>query len=175
MSKEAQLPSEKDLKKLSLRAVVAYAARAAMRVRPLFESKVPEDGKLIDEAIAIAVAVAANTANEANLAGNMAGKSAQTAYANGVNAAAAKAGHVAGYACMSAAPVAYAANQVVSAKEVFSDVIATAFNASDLAVKIGGEMVAMGCRQDYEALVQLSQGAKKQLGEPIDFSQFPPA
>lgn len=53
MSQEAQLPTEEDLRRLSLRAAVAYAARAARRVQPLYAKamKSPEHIKALDTAI----------------------------------------------------------------------------------------------------------------------------
>ena len=50
----ADLPSIEDLERLSLRAIVAYAARCARRVQPLYRSSEPEHVRAVERAIAVA-------------------------------------------------------------------------------------------------------------------------
>jgi hypothetical protein len=169
---EGQLPTEDNLKKLSRRGQVAYAVRAAERVRPLFRS----DDKLAQDSVDQAILRAAMFFTE--------GYDSSKDYATNdeVVEEAEKAASVAGSGTGRVADRgAVAARAAAAALRATSDTEDTydAHSAAVLAYNgaISADSVRNGiaeCRGDFNSLLELTGKSAGGLGDPINLESLGP-
>jgi hypothetical protein len=187
-----------DLKKLPLRAIVAFAARCARRVQPLYE--LPAQGKKLDryiasvnDAVIIAerFAVDADDASDAatshrGLAADIAAQVAIDTYTAGASPDTARASYTsrAARAAASAASAAMIAAETRSGlkskfapffvAERAADAERSAAAAADAVVANNSTSVRIAAQLDYERLLALNLGHFRDLGEPIDATEAGP-
>jgi hypothetical protein len=173
MPDEFELPSEEDLKKLSRRAIVAYAARAARRAQPLFRSDNAADTETIERAIAIAEQFASQPdadriARDATAAASAAAQISTTGGEATMHAAAEAATYAADAAAAHLAddPVADTAHAAHAA----AGFARTAYPASSDA-----ELFKSACCADYTTLLETDAvGLTTHTGTPINFEHLGP-
>ncbi len=162
MPEPQQLPTEEELLRLSLRALVAYAARCARRAQPSFTSQHKQHVEAVDRAIILAeqFAGAANASEAADYA--KVGEAADEA-ADGDSA-------------LAAAVAAAAAARTARSTPYATRAACTATFAGDAAdeadAAVPGAIAAS--RLDYQRLLDLSTEPAPALGEPIDFDALGP-
>jgi hypothetical protein len=182
--------TEEDLKRLPLRAIVAFAARCARRVRPLYRLPTDDPGAAEHEhAVERVLKMAESFA---------AGERSVVAESNDTRAAAARAAGAAGAkylvlddpsvgaTTLTAAALAAASAEAASASaEAAADRIpATALEAADRAADAALSAAARATDElttirtavaaDYERLIQLRLGNHPDLGDPVDPSESGP-
>lgn len=197
MSNEFELPSKEKLEQLSLRAVVAYAARCARRVQPLYHSDDPKHVEAVEQAILVAENFASSNADvrtAANANANANADADAIADANAVFVAfananadanadantAAKAAHHALTAAIAAAKVvayaadANAADDAALAAAYAADAAYTA-RANDVITKANtDEKFIFACQTDFEKLLALTESSVSKLGNPIKLEELGP-
>jgi hypothetical protein len=193
MPGEPKIPTSEELFQLPRWACVAFAARCAKRVRPLFDLAWPDAGERYRRAVDWAISVAAGAAASAGHATHAA--HAAEAAAHAAHAAAADAASAAPLAASAAAHAADAADAdadllAAHAAEAAADAAtraataaATAFyapvclaihrdynllrQAASTALTIGGSPLAI--HQDYNLLRQAAPGRRYQTHVPQEF------
>jgi hypothetical protein len=167
-----------DLGSLTLRGNVAYAARCARRVRPLF--RLPADAAAHDARIAAidaALQVAADFAHGEEVPAGLVQGVAAAAYevAEDVHNVAGYAGYAAAHA---ARAVFGATRASANADATFVEVIASTFGASRVLLANCGSaderLVLAALRADFEALLRLRLGRPGEPGEPVDVNEAGP-
>jgi len=159
----ARLPGRGELRRLSLRAMVAYAVRCARRVQPLTGRGAMSGAcrQRVDEAIALAEHFAAGDVRGARVVSFVAAEPATS------DAAAARAADSA--ACAAYAAAAAADARTVARAETYADAAAYA------AVRARPEeALTAAAWADYARLLSLDLGAYPALGRPIDCSDRGP-
>lgn len=169
------LPDQDDLKKLPLGAIVAYAARSARRVQPLYgcvedTAEVARHEAAVESAISLAEDFCHS--HEVNAAAYGA------AYAAREAASGAQAQDAARAASAAARAAAYAFDIPKSAvydHPVYASRVATeAADAAEAAVRAaeaaaeGRAAVEAAARADFDRLLQLNAGIYPKLGHPFD-------
>lgn len=177
--------TEEDLKKLPLRAIVAFAARCARRVQPLYAE--PADSAEItsvDRFIAIADSVAEGQMSIRS-PGHDVGAHYSSANSKTAGVAAVLAARAAENATISAA-YALRAKHAVSPTDRDKDYVLAIETASDVAGDVAAVTVALweselrgtklrtGVLADFQALRSFQLGSFPELGPPIDPSEAGP-
>ena len=173
----AELPTEDDLKKLSLRAMVAYAARCARRVQPLLRSAKQKHVEAVEGTISMAERFAKGHDIGADTAARVADEAAAAA---DHAAAAAYYGHSAFAEASAAARHDDARHTHLTAYVEYADAAYT--NAAHAAAEAEAApdhaaaraAVVQASRRDYTQLLSLTGNAAGQLGDPIDFDKLGP-
>jgi hypothetical protein len=191
MPDQLWLPTEEELKRLPLRAFVAYSARCARRLQPLFgclrnTADFAEHEAAIEAAISIAekfcrgeVGYASFAADDAALAIALdAARAANQAYA-----AACAAAHAATInANIAASSAAFAVDSVAYAS-VLAAVLAASADISDITAAYIARAAAFytvdsadsnAARSDFDALLSMNLGELPEFGPPIDPSEDGP-
>ncbi len=173
----------RDPKNLSLRAVVAYAARCARRVQPLFVSHQQEHVDSVERAIDVAekfaafgVTAATATATAARAAVPRAANAADVASAAAYAANAAYAATNAAIAADSAAESLASAAAIAAESAAESAAARAATTTSDRAAAANAATNAAiaAAKSDYRKLLALGPEPAPALGEPIDFEALGP-
>ena len=164
MSGQTPLPTEDDLKRLPLLAIVAYTVRGAMRVQPLYRlawgiTDFAKHEAAVEQAISVAVRFCLGDDVRAVV----------DAACNGAFSAAGAASHEAAKAAALAASRA-AANAAI--KSVGRLTNRAAINAD--AVCVADAQGERGVRTDYDRLLELNLGDYPDLGDPIDPTETGP-
>lgn len=160
--------SARELRRLPLRALVAFAARCARRMQPLFD--LPEDRpdrihhlKVIDYAIEVAERFAAADRTVSSACAYSAATDIRPVSSDAAMVNAAR------IAASSAAAAAYSASTAYSAEGVAMEVVKCALNAANAsAVALPASEAA---RSDLRRLSRLQLGWFPDLGVPVDFSE----
>lgn len=163
MTQKVELPSAEDLWQLSLHAMVAYAARCARRVQPLFISGVPEHIEAVDRAILMAEHFASGDEHDTQAA---------TDAANNAAAAAAEAARDGTLDSARAAASARAAVHVICAPDI-ADAARDAADAAN-AARVAGAAAVLASQVDFQRLVTLTTKPAPALGDPIDIDELGP-
>ncbi|MCH8046324.1 MAG: hypothetical protein IID44_21660 [Planctomycetes bacterium] len=182
MSDEVSLPTEDDLKRLSLRACVAYAVRASLRVRPLYRSGDAADVQAVDAANRIAMQfVDARATDIAGFAANAVAAHAaavdigdEDTVATSARCAAAFAAAAASDASVTASsdPDAHpAAHRAYTATTAAAEAAECADTAT-FAAQIPASTLISEFRSDYEKLLEFSGDAAGELGDPFDLESL---
>jgi hypothetical protein len=181
MSDQPSLPTEDDLKKLPLLAIVAYAVRCARRVQPILGT-IPNfatHGAAVEQAISLAERFCVG--KDLNAAPDAAERAADAAG----RAAAIARSFAGGIAAALAAGAAQAAAQATAAVEDYlvqpnsADRVARA--ATYAAGRAGRAVAADRCaavsaavRADFDRLLSLNLGTYPDPGQPIDPTETGP-
>jgi len=150
-----ELPTEEELRALPRRAIVAYAARCARYVQPLYRSKDERHVQAVEDAIALAERFAkgepprAGEASEAILAMVLADS-------------------YAAYAARAAAKAVYAADADAEAARAGANAARAAAFAGGPAADAARRLLVISARADYERLRSICPQGFGELGEPID-------
>jgi hypothetical protein len=173
MPDEPRLPTEEELRTLPRWAVVAYAARCARRVQPLFTHYWPdaprEHVEAVDRAITLAEAAAADPASASDWVPALAARSAANAAANA--AAARSAARSAANAAANAALNAAAANPAAAALTAANAAHATAANPAAAA---NAAALAHAARRDFDLLRALAEQHGWTDDSPVDVALLGP-
>jgi hypothetical protein len=167
-----------DLQKLPLRALVAYAARAARRVQPIYDraTQIPDFSEkkvAVDSAISVAEGFCAGNSYNAQVlevSKATAHGAAQAVAASDATYYAAQAA----WAAVDAAHAAFASTGIVAAAHA-----ATAASSSENAVAHCADMIAAlvsvaAAAADYERLRDLNLGTYPELGDRVDATEKGP-
>lgn len=172
---EGQLPTVSDLRRISLRACVAYAVRASLRVRPLFRSDNLVHEEAVDAANQISmefVGAAGGTHVDARVIAKVAGDIAvNDVYTINANAVVRAAANAAAATCAAVdADLRFGTSGVDA-----NDTVEATYSAVDDATRAAraGE-IANECRSDYEKLLELTGDAAGELGDPINLDRLGP-
>jgi hypothetical protein len=170
-----ELPTDDDLRRLPLRSIVAYAARAALRSRSRFSVMGPSEEvsaaiEALDAAINTAAAFAGDRKFDLNAA--RAAEEAVVAVAvlagdpeKGTKASALAAN--AAYAAVNAAIAAAEVNDAKSPANAAKAVVAAALTAAE-AARAANTHARHGLIRDFEMLVKRAKAPFPQLGKPVD-------
>ena len=168
-----ELPTKEELRALPRRAIVAYAARCARRVQPLYRSRDKRRVQAVDDAIALAEWFAkgepliVGEASEGGLPDVMYGAgaafAAAFAAARAARAAFADPAAAAADASKGAAAAADAAIYLLG-----DDALANAAAAAARAADAARGLLVVAARADYERLRSICRQALPELGDPID-------
>lgn len=175
MPDQPSLPTEDDLKKLPLLAIVAYAVRCARRAQPILDT-IPNfatHGAAVERTISLAERFCVGTdlndaPDAAERAADAAGRAAAIAHSFAGGSAAALAAGAAQAAVQAAAAVEDFWVQPDSADRV---VRAAAYAAGRAGRAVAAERCAAlnaAARADYGRLLSLNLGAYPDPGQPID-------
>ncbi len=175
MSDQPSLPTEDDLKKLPLLAIVAYAVRCARRVQPILDA-IPNfaaHGAAVEQAISLAerfcVGQDLNDAPDAaERAADAAGRAAAVARSFAGGSAVALAAGAAQAAAQAAAAVEDFWAQPDSADRVARAATYAAGRAGRAVAADRYAAVSAAARADYDRLLELNPGSDDNLGQPID-------
>jgi hypothetical protein len=186
MSDQPSLPTEDDLKKLPLLAIVAYAVRCARRAQPVLDT-IPSfamHGAAVEQAISLAerFCVGANlnaAPDAAERAAEAAGRAASVAQSFAGGSAVALAAGAAQAAAQAIAAVEDSWADPNSADRVVRAVTNGAGRASravaaDRTAADRTAAVNAAARADYDRLLSLNPGTYPDLGEPIDPTETGP-
>jgi hypothetical protein len=179
MSISIQLPTLDDLKQLALGAIVAYAARSARRVQPLYGCPGDAAERAEHEAAvegAIALAEAFCHSHEAKTSAYGAAYAAREAATDERARAAARAASGAARAAAYAfdLPKSAVYDHAVYASRVVAEAADAAEAAGRAAAAEGPSAVEAAARADFDRLRQLNSGTYPQLGHPLDPSEQGP-
>lgn len=177
MPNRPELPTEDDLKKLPLGAIVAYAVRCARRVQPLYGcaahvAELPKHEASIEGTISLAekfcLSHEVKEKDAAYGAAYHAMDAADSAAAKAVARAAAAAARAAGYAFDLPKNAVY--DQPLYASRVAAEAVDGAKAAARAAghAAVGAGAFAAAARADFDRLRQLNPGNYPKLGQPID-------
>jgi hypothetical protein len=175
MSEQPSLPTEDDLKKLPLLAIVAYAVRCARRARPMLDT-IPNfaaHGTAVEQAISLAERFCAgkelnDAPDAAERAADAAGRAAAVAHSFAGGSAVALAAGAAQAAVQAAAAVEDFWVQPDAADRVVRAATYAAGRASRAVAADHGAVVSAAARGDYDRLFSLNLGTYPDLGQPID-------
>ena len=175
MSGPPLLPTEDDLKKLPLLAIVAYAVRCARRTQPVVDT-IPNfttHGAAVEQAISLAerfcVGKDLNDAPDAaERAADAAGRAATLARSFAGGSAVALAAGAAQAAAQAAAAVEDFWTQPDSADRVAQAATYAAGRAGRAVSADRYAAVSAAARADYDGLLSLNLGTYPELGQPID-------
>jgi len=181
MSDQPSLPTEDDLKKLPLLAIVAYAVRCARRAQPVLDT-IPSfamHGAAVEQAISLAerfcVGADLNAAPDAaERAADAAGRAASVAQSFAGGSAVALAAGAAQAAAQAIAAVEDSWADPHSADRVVRAVTYGAGRASRAVATDRTAAVSAAARADYDRLLSLHPGTYPDLGEPIDPTETGP-
>ncbi len=181
MANEPSLPTEDDLKKLPLLAIVAYAVRCARRAQPTFAA-IPNfapQGAAVEQAISLTerfcVGTDLNAAPDAaERAADAAGRAATLARSYAGGAAAALAAGAAQAAAQATAAVEDYWVQPNSADRVVRAAAYAAGRASRAVAADRSAAVNAAARADYNRLLSLNLGSYPDPGQPIDPTETGP-
>ena len=175
MPTRSELPTQQDLKKLPLGAIVAYAARCARRVQPLYGraagiAELPKHTADVEGAIVLAedFCLSHAVSTPAYAAAYHARTAADAADAKDAARAAAAAARAAAYAFDIPKSAVY--DHSVYASRVAAeaaDGAQAAARAADHA-SAGAQAAEAAARADFDRLLTLNQGTYPELGQPID-------
>ena len=175
----ADLPTEEDLRQLPLRSIVAYAARCARRVQPLFQSEKLEHVETVNRAIQVADAFAAGLGSPAggDYAAFHLALGAALEAAEGDDAALAAADAL--DAALKAAErndAAHASGATHAARQAALNAVHAVHAARD-ALHAPRDVARAAARADFQTLLALSRERRQQfpeLGDPVDVSESGP-
>lgn len=181
MSEQPALPTEDDLKKLPLLAIVAYAVRCARRAQPVLDAVPNFAAHAATVAQAISLTERFCAGKDLNAAADAAERAADAAG----RAAAVARSFAGGSAAALAAGAAQAAAQATAAVEDFwvrPDSTARVARAATYAAGRAGRAVAAdlhaavsaAARADYHRLLLLNLGTYPDPGQPIDPTESGP-
>lgn len=175
MPNRPKLPTEDDLKKLPLGAIVAYAVRCARRVQPLYGcaahvAELPKHEASIEGTISLAEKFCLNHEVKDAAYGTAypAMDAADSAAAKAAAKAAAAAARAAGYAFHLPKNAVY--DQPLYAGRVATEAVDGAKAAARAAGHAAGGAgaFAAAAQADFDRLLQLKSGSYPKLGQPID-------
>ncbi len=181
MSEQPSLPTEDDLKKLPLLAIVAYAVRCARRAQPILDT-VPSfamHGAAVQQAISLAERFCAgkdlnDAPDAAERAADAAGRAADVARSFAGGSAVALAAGAAQAAVQAAAAVEDFWAQPDSADRVVRAATYAAGRAGRAVAADRCAAVSTAARDDYDRLSALNLGTYPDLGQPIDPTETGP-
>ncbi len=169
MSDITRLPTEEDLEQLSLRGIIAFAARCAKRVQPRFRLAKSITGFAEHQrAVSTAVSMAEKFCQLPDINATVAAAGADTAAYDAADAQI----HIASSAAACAAAACEAANTAEDAAPAF-DAACAANYAMSASGDHADEFAEAAC-SDYERLLEADQGIWPDLGDPIDPSEDGP-
>ena len=176
-----ELPTEEDLKKLPLGAIVAYAARCARRVQPLYAravgiAELPKHEATVEGAISLAEEFCLS-----HVVGAAAYDAAYDARTAAHAADAKEAAHAAAGAARAAAyafdlPKCAVYDRPVYASRVATEAADAALAAARAAAQASADAAAVlaAARADFDRLLARNQGAYPELGQPLDPTESGP-
>lgn len=174
-----QLPTANDLKQLPLGAIVAYAARSARRVQPLYAcagdtAEMAKHRAAVEGAIALAEAFCHSHEVTASAYGAAyaAREAATGERASAAARAASGAARAAAYAFDLPKSAVY--DHAVYASRVAAEAADAADAAARAAAAEGQAAIEAAARADFDRLRQLNSGTYPQLGYPLDPSEQGP-
>jgi len=177
MSMQSELPSQEDLKKLPLGAIVAYAARYARRVQPRFGSAagggdLSKHTAAVDAAIAVAEKYCQT--QQVSVPAYDAAHAAQDAAADEASRDAARAASAAARAASYAFDIPKSAvyDHPIYASRVAAEAAAGALAAARAAADPAAARAA--ARADFARLLELNSGAYPAVGTPLDPAEHGP-
>lgn len=170
--KELEPPSEKEIRRLPRWAQVAFAARCARRVQPLFQAGWPKAPAEHVEAVKRAIRIAETGAAGTTRAGAVAVAASASAATRAVSAAsgqarlsAASAAYAADAAAVASTTAAFSADaSVVAASARASAAASAAFSAGEAARAVHGAVAETGVIRAMRADLDKLQAVAKQEG-----------